>query len=98
VRVVPSIATVRAAAASLPEVDPVHFSIVNAKGSDSYPIAGYTWVLLYKHYPDQKKQLALCKLFHWLETEGQRYAREIDYADLPPAVSTRATVALGPCI
>jgi len=95
--VAPSIASVRAAAATKPEVSPANFSIVNATGKSAYPIAGYSWVLLYKHYPDTTKQGALCQLFHWLETDGQKLAAGIDYVELPTSVSSRASAAIGPC-
>ena len=96
--VVPSIASVRAAAAAQPEVDAVKFSIVDAPGVHAYPIAGYTWVLLYKHYDNKPKELALCNLFHWVESDGQKLAKEIDYVDLPSAVAARSVAALGPCL
>ena len=95
--VAPSIASVRAAAATKPAVDAADFSIVNASGKAAYPIAGYTWALLYKHYPDPAKQGALCSLFHWVETDGQKLATAIDYVDIPAAVSQRANTAIGPC-
>jgi phosphate transport system substrate-binding protein len=95
--VAPSIASVRAAAATKPGVDPVDFSIVNASGKAAYPIAGYTWALLYKHYPDTPKQAALCDLFHWVEADGQKLAVGLDYVDIPSAVSARSAAALGPC-
>ncbi len=95
--VTPSIASVKAAAAANPEVSPTRFSIVDAPGKGSYPLAGYTWALLRKHYDDGAKQAALCRLFHWLENDGQKLAPSIDYVDLPPTVSARATSALGAC-
>lgn len=95
--VVPTIASVRAAAAAEPDVSPTKYSIVNAPGKASYPIAGYTWALLYRHYPDQAKQAALCRLFRWLESDGQKLAPSIDYVDLPASVSARAVSALGTC-
>jgi len=95
--VAPSIASVRAAAATKPAVDPADFSIVNASGKAAYPIAGYTWALLYKHYSDTPKQAALCDLFHWVEADGQKLAGDVDYVDIPSAVSARAVAALGPC-
>jgi phosphate transport system substrate-binding protein len=95
--VAPSIASVRAAAATKPAVDPADFSIVNASGKAAYPIAGYTWALLYKHYSDTPKQAALCDLFHWVETDGQKLAVDVDYVDIPSAVRARAVAALGPC-
>ena len=95
--VTPSIASVKAAAASLPAVSASNFSIVNAKGKGAYPISGYTWALLYHHLPDAAKQAALCRLFDWIDGDAQKIAPQIDYVDLPPAVSARARAALGSC-
>ena len=95
--VAPSIASVRAAAAADPDVSSTRYSIVNAPGKSSYPLAGYTWALLYKHDGDAAKQAALCKLFHWVEGDGQKVAPSIDYVDLPPSVSARAASTLGAC-
>src|SRR5262249_1905210 len=47
--VYPSIETVKAAAASKPNVSSTDFSIVNAPGANSYPISGYVWVMLYQN-------------------------------------------------
>jgi phosphate transport system substrate-binding protein len=93
----PTMQSVRAAAATKPSVSATDFSIVNAAGATSYPLAGYSWALLYRHYPTAQRQTVLCRLFHWLETDGQKLAAKVDYVELPPAVSARAVSALGPC-
>ena len=90
----PSIETVAAAAAAKPNVTPSNFSIVNQPGGNAYPIAGYSWVLLYRHYPDAPKQNALHDLFVWMLADGQRFAKAIDYVPLPPAVSRPAIAAV----
>jgi len=95
--VAPSIASVRAAAAADPDVSPTRYSIVNAPGKASYPLAGYTWALLYRHHRDAAKQAALCDLFHWVEGDGQKLAPAINYVDLQRTVSSRASSALGAC-
>jgi phosphate transport system substrate-binding protein len=83
----PSLKTVAAAAANTRSVTPRQFSIVNAGGKKSYPIAGYSWVLLYKNQADTAKGKALVKLFNWMLTTGQKYAKPLDYVPLPkPAV------------
>jgi phosphate transport system substrate-binding protein len=47
--VAPSIAGAQAAAAGV-ETTPadLRFYIVNAKGAQAYPIAGYSWVIVYR--------------------------------------------------
>jgi phosphate transport system substrate-binding protein len=83
----PSLNTVAAAASNNKSVTPRQFSITNAGGKNSYPIAGYSWVLLYKNQTDSTKGKALVKLFNWMLTTGQKYASGLDYVPLPkPAV------------
>ncbi len=43
---VPTLASVAADAAQKPNVSPTDFSVVNEPGAASYPITGYTWVVL----------------------------------------------------
>jgi len=92
--VLPSLESVKAAAAAKPNVSANDFSIVNQPGAHAYPIAGYSWALLYKRYPDAAKQKALHDLFRWLLTDGQRYAASVDYVPLPPNVSGAAVQLL----
>ncbi|HEX8829251.1 MAG TPA: phosphate ABC transporter substrate-binding protein PstS, partial [Xanthobacteraceae bacterium] len=44
--------TIASAAATKPEVSSTNFSIVDAAGANSYPISGYSWVVLYKKPSD----------------------------------------------
>ena len=92
--VVPSIDSVRAAAAQKPSVTAKDFLILDEVGNTTYPIAGYSWILLYRRYPDGTKQKALNALFRWLLTDGQALATSIDYVPLPPSVSRAGIRAL----
>jgi ABC-type phosphate transport system substrate-binding protein len=58
------------------------------------PIVTLTWVLLHKNYPDKQKAKALQDLFRWCLTEGQKYAPELGYTQLPPNVVARSLVAV----
>jgi phosphate transport system substrate-binding protein len=92
--VLPTLDTVRNAAAQKPNVSPSDFSIVDMPGADSYPICGYSWVMLWKHQPDAAKGQALVNLFRWLVTSGQQYAVSVKYVSLPPNVQHEAATAL----
>jgi len=92
--VLPMLDSVKAAAASKASVSARDFSIVNQPGANAYPIAGYSWALLYRHYPDAAKQKALDDLFGWLLTDGQQYAAPVDYVPLPQNVANGAARAL----
>jgi phosphate transport system substrate-binding protein len=88
----PSQDTVRVAAAQFPNVSYKNFSIVNAPGAGSYPICGYSWVLLRQH--PRANTAALVTLFRWLSTSGQVYAGKLHYVPLPANVQKEATAAL----
>ncbi|MCX7984525.1 MAG: phosphate ABC transporter substrate-binding protein PstS [Bacteroidetes bacterium] len=59
-------------------------SITNSAGKDSYPISGFTWLLVYERYRNKEKGKALVNFLQWALTEGQKYAPELLYAPLPP--------------
>jgi phosphate transport system substrate-binding protein len=91
----PSLKTIAADAAQFKKIDATaNFSIVNGKGKTSYPICGYTWIMLFKHQDDATKGKALKKLLNWLVTTGQKYAKAIDYVPLPSNVQKLATTQL----
>lgn len=92
--VVPTADTVRSAASHKPHVNPGDFSIVDMPGSDSYPICGYSWVMLWKNQSDATKGTALVSLFRWLVTDGQSLAVRVRYVSLPQNVQSEATRAL----
>lgn len=62
-------------------------SITNAPGNNSYPIAGYTYVLIRQtSYDDITKAQALSDVLYWSLTEGQGATRRLSYAPLPDSV------------
>jgi phosphate transport system substrate-binding protein len=63
---------------------------------DAYPIATYTWLLLYKSYPDNRKAEVLRDLVNYATTEGQKEAEPLGYIPLPPAVVEKIKAAVQP--
>jgi phosphate transport system substrate-binding protein len=92
--VLPSLDSVRAAAAHKPDVSPDNYSIVNQSGAESYPICGYSWVMLWRNQGDPQRGKQLTDLFHWLVTSGQSYAVKVKYVALPDNVQAQAERAL----
>jgi phosphate transport system substrate-binding protein len=71
------------AAASLKDLPAdLRFSITDQAGPQAYPIAGTTWVLLYKAQPDAAQGKLVTAFIEWAITDGQKYANELDYAVL----------------
>jgi len=79
-----------AAAGTNTSVSPSNFSITNAACDACYPIAGFSWVMLYTSYSDKDKGTAVVNLFKWLVTDGQANGKDLQYAPLPDAVQQLA--------
>ncbi|HEX2778683.1 MAG TPA: phosphate ABC transporter substrate-binding protein PstS [Gemmatimonadaceae bacterium] len=75
------------AASSLPPNTDYRVSIVNAKGAGAYPIASFTWILLYENQPDAAKGRKLLDFLNWALTDGEKQASSLDYAPLPESMS-----------
>ena len=92
-----NVETVAAAAASaagkLPKGDESWYgvSIVNADAENAYPIASFSYLLVYKDlsYMPEKKAKALVDFLKWVVTDGQKYAEPLHYVPLPEEVVER---------
>ena len=65
------------------------FSMVNAPGKTSYPIAGATWLLVYQQSKDAAKGAKLVEFLKWAIKDGENMAKDLDYASLPESVRAR---------
>ena len=61
-------------------------SLTNPPGEKAYPIASFTWLLVYRDQPDAGKGRALAKFLWWASHDGQKYAPDLLYAPLPAEV------------
>ena len=61
-------------------------SLVNPDGADAYPIAGVTWILVYKNQADKIKGEKIVKFLRWAITDGQKYSADLLYAPLPESM------------
>lgn len=62
-------------------------------GRDNYPITGFTWIILKKEYPAEKK-IALENFMTYALTTGQLIAPQLGYLPLPASVVQKAQEAL----
>jgi phosphate transport system substrate-binding protein len=81
-------ATFQAAAANADwaNSDDYYVVLTNEPGADSWPIAGATFILMYKQPQDPASSAAALKFFDWAYTKGSKAAEELDYVPLPPEV------------
>ena len=85
-----SLDSVTAAAAGAAMPDDFRVSITNADGANAYPIASFTWLLLYQHPKDTARGKAMVDFLKWALTDGQKFAPSLGYAPLPqPVVAQR---------
>jgi phosphate ABC transporter phosphate-binding protein len=84
-------AAVSAKASALPRGDECwqNVSLVNADGENSYPIASFTYILVFRdlsYLKDPEKAKALVDFLKWIVTDGQKYAPDLYYVPLPDQV------------
>ncbi|HEV2912934.1 MAG TPA: phosphate ABC transporter substrate-binding protein PstS [Pyrinomonadaceae bacterium] len=88
----PGLDSVTAAAAESVATTPedLRVSITNAAGATAYPISSYTYVLAYKEQRDAARGKALVDFLWWGIHDGEKYARDLQYAPLPQEIVRRA--------
>ncbi len=76
--------------------DRLAISIVDGPGKDSWPIAGYTYLLLYMNQADPAKAQKLISFLKWAYgSDGTKFATDLEYIPLPEAVKTQVLKKLG---
>ena len=68
--------------------------IADPQAPGAYPIATYSWLLLYGSYADQGTRATLAEFVRYGLTDGQAIAAEMGYVPLPAAVVERALAAV----
>lgn len=81
----PSVESTRAALAGFADQMPADFRMmtVDSAASDAYPIAGLTWLLVYKQQQNATKGKALVDVLQWVLKNGDQTAESLDYVPLP---------------
>jgi phosphate transport system substrate-binding protein len=92
----PSLDSITAAAASFADKVPADMRtfLVNSNGPNAYPLAGFSYILIYKNQTDPIKGKALAEFLWWGTHDGQNYGPPLHYAKLPPEIVTRVEQAL----
>ncbi len=93
--VVPETAGVTAAAAGATIPDDFRVSITDSPAPGAWPIAAFTYILIYAEHPDAVRGKALARFLWWAVSEGQVSAAKMNYGRLPEALITRVKARLG---
>ncbi len=91
----PSVESITAAITTAQIPDDFRFSMTNAPGSNSYPIAGATWLLVYEEQKDGAKGKKLVEFLKWALTKGEDMTKQLDYAPLPAELRERVLKRVG---
>jgi phosphate transport system substrate-binding protein len=92
--VAPSLRSIGLAGSQATGLSSTKYSIIDESGAGTYPLANFSWTLLYKKNPNQAKAIAIGKLFDWIVTTGQQYSSSLGYAPLPADVVALSTNTL----
>jgi phosphate transport system substrate-binding protein len=90
----PDEASIAAAGATAQNVTWTSFSIINNPGAATYPIANFSWTILYEDQANTAKGEAMKALFNYVVTTGQSQAASLGYAPLPQNIVALAQATL----
>ena len=84
----PSASSFQAAAANADweKADNFFVILTNQHGATSWPIAGATFILMYKRPADEASAREALRFFDWAYTKGGKAAEELDYVPMPEGV------------
>jgi phosphate transport system substrate-binding protein len=85
----PTIKSISAAATGAAKNMPADYriSLVNQPGQDTYPVVGFTWLLVYEQQKNKVKGQKLVEFLTWSLNNGQNMAAPLRYAPLPENVA-----------
>src|SRR5205809_8143985 len=87
--ITPTLESITAALETAEIPDDFRFSMTNAPGKDAYPICGATWLLVYQQQKDPAKGKKLVEFLKWAAKDGEKMAKDLNYAPLPDSVQQR---------
>jgi len=66
--------------------------MTNAPGTNAWPVAATTWVVMYKQPKNAASSATARKFFDWSLTKGQKQALALDYVPLPATLVKRIQI------
>jgi phosphate transport system substrate-binding protein len=77
--------SIAAAAQTLPQKS-FSVSLVNAAAADSFSIASFSWIYVRINSTGSPRAAALADFLDWVYADGQQFAAEEGYVELPPSL------------
>lgn len=71
-------------AAEAPRWNSFSASLTNGPGPNTFPITSFTWIYLRTKSTDSVRAAALSNLLDWIYSDGQQFAVQEGYSELPP--------------
>ena len=68
--------------------------IINGKGATTYPIASYTYLLVYQDIKDKDKAQSIVAFIAWALNDGQGLEKDLGFAPLPAPVQQKSLTEL----
>ncbi|WP_020468364.1 phosphate ABC transporter substrate-binding protein PstS [Zavarzinella formosa] len=69
------------------------YSLTDIDADTAYPICGMSYAVLFKNQPAGKGK-ALVDFLKWATTDGQKFAKELEYSPLPTELQTKIAARL----
>jgi phosphate transport system substrate-binding protein len=92
--VAPTQASIGLAGAGATKLSASNFDIIDGAGAGTYPLANFSWTLLYQKQANASIGVSLQRLFTYVITVGQLQAAKLGYAPLPMSVVSLAKSTL----
>lgn len=92
--VAPSEKSIAAAGKYAAALSPSRYTLIDMPGAGTYPLANFSWALLYQRQTDEAKGIVLGKVFDYVVTTGQSEAAKLGYAPMPANAVKLATSTL----
>ena len=70
-------------AVETPQWNKFAVSLTNAPGADAFPITSFSWIYLRSVSSDPQRRAALVNLLGWIFSDGQEFASQLGYSELP---------------
>jgi phosphate transport system substrate-binding protein len=92
--ILPSVASADRALSEVSFPENLRAFVPDPADPEAYPMATYSWLLLYQRYEDPAKASALQDFVQWALTEGQSYSEALGYVPLSSEVAQKGLAAV----